>query len=58
MDCIECGSCAYVCPSHIRLVQSVRTAKNEIRRQIQLKKDRQAALDKAVAEREGKEAKQ
>ena len=58
MDCIECGSCAYVCPSHIRLVQSVRTAKNEIRRQEQLKKDRQAALDKAKAEREGKEAKQ
>lgn len=58
MDCIECGSCAYVCPSHIRLVQSIRTAKNEIRRQDQLKKDRQAALDKAKAEREEQEAKQ
>lgn len=58
MDCIECGSCAYVCPSHIRLVQSIRTAKNEIRRQVQLKKDRQAALDKVKAEREEQEAKQ
>lgn len=55
MDCIECGSCAYICPSHIRLVQSIRTAKNEIRRQAQLEKDRQAALDKVRAAREGKE---
>ena len=58
MDCIECGSCAYVCPSHIRLVQSIRTAKTEIRRQIQLEKDRQAALEKAKTEREGKEGAQ
>lgn len=56
-DCIECGSCAYVCPSHIQLVQSVRTAKNEIHRQQKMNKDRQAALAKAIAEREGKEAK-
>lgn len=56
MDCMECGSCAYVCPAHIRLVQSIRTAKNEIRRQAQLEKQRQEALEKtkaASAKKEG-----
>ncbi|MFA7229847.1 MAG: electron transport complex subunit RsxC, partial [Victivallaceae bacterium] len=31
MDCIECGSCAYVCPAHRPLVQHFRRAKAEIR---------------------------
>lgn len=31
MDCFECGSCAYVCPSHIPLVQRFRTAKAIVR---------------------------
>ncbi len=56
-DCIECGCCAYSCPSHIRLVQSIRTAKNELRRQAQLDRERQAALEKARAAA-GKEAAQ
>jgi Na+-translocating ferredoxin:NAD+ oxidoreductase subunit C len=30
MDCIECGSCSYVCPSYRPLVQSIRVAKNSI----------------------------
>ncbi|MCD7928189.1 MAG: electron transport complex subunit RsxC, partial [Oscillospiraceae bacterium] len=55
MDCMECGSCAYICPAHIRLVQSIRTAKNEIRRQTQLEKERQAALEKLHSEQTGKE---
>lgn len=31
MDCIECGSCQYICPARIPLVQAFRTAKGEIR---------------------------
>jgi len=30
MDCIECGCCSYVCPSHIPLTQLIRVAKNRI----------------------------
>jgi electron transport complex protein RnfC len=29
-DCIDCGACSYVCPSHIPLVQYYRFAKSEI----------------------------
>lgn len=31
MDCFECGSCAYVCPSNIPLVQYFRVAKGIVR---------------------------
>jgi len=30
MDCIECGSCSYVCPSMIPLVQAIRYGKAAI----------------------------
>jgi electron transport complex protein RnfC len=30
MDCISCGSCAYVCPAHIPLVQYFNYAKGEL----------------------------
>ena len=30
--CIECGLCSYICPSKIRVRESVREAKKEIRR--------------------------
>ena len=33
MDCIECGSCQYICPARIPLVQQFRTAKFAIRQQ-------------------------
>ncbi|MDX1739758.1 MAG: electron transport complex subunit RsxC, partial [Rhodothermales bacterium] len=33
MDCIECGSCSYVCPSNIPLVQRFRVAKVLLREQ-------------------------
>ncbi|RME28587.1 MAG: electron transport complex subunit RsxC [Deltaproteobacteria bacterium] len=32
MDCFECGSCTYVCPAHIPLVQRFRVAKLAVRR--------------------------
>jgi len=32
MDCFECGSCSYVCPSHIPLVQRFRSAKALLRK--------------------------
>lgn len=31
-DCIECGCCSYVCPASRHLVQSIRFAKEEIKR--------------------------
>ena len=33
MDCFECGSCSYVCPAHIPLVQRFRGAKAMVRKQ-------------------------
>ncbi|MBT8399635.1 MAG: electron transport complex subunit RsxC [Rhodothermia bacterium] len=33
MDCMECGSCSYVCPSNIPLVQRFRVAKALLREQ-------------------------
>jgi electron transport complex protein RnfC len=31
MDCIECGSCSYVCPARIKLVQRFRIGKQRLR---------------------------
>lgn len=31
MDCIECGLCAYLCPSRRNIVQAIKTAKTKIR---------------------------
>jgi electron transport complex protein RnfC len=31
MDCMECGSCAYVCPARIKLVQRFRVGKQKLR---------------------------
>lgn len=33
MDCIECGSCSYICPSNIPLVQRFRISKGLLREQ-------------------------
>ena len=30
MDCIECGSCSFICPSRRLLLPSIRQAKREI----------------------------
>ena len=32
LDCFECGSCSYVCPAHIPLVQRFRAAKGLLRK--------------------------
>ncbi len=32
MDCLECGSCAYVCPSHRPIIQHIRRCKAELRK--------------------------
>lgn len=48
MDCIECGSCNYICPARLPLVQSFRTAKFAIRDK--------AAKEKAAREAKEKEA--
>jgi electron transport complex protein RnfC len=37
MDCIECGSCTYVCPARIKLVQRFRVGKQRLRMRQQLK---------------------
>ena len=31
-DCMECGSCAYICPAHIPLVETFRIAKAKLPR--------------------------
>lgn len=31
MDCMECGSCSFICPANRHLVQSIRTAKAALR---------------------------
>ena len=38
MDCIECGSCAYVCPASVPLVLGFRTGKHYIRQAMAAKK--------------------
>lgn len=50
MDCIECGSCSYTCPSNIPLVQRFRIAKAILREQ-QAREAREAreASEKAEA---------
>ena len=32
MDCIECGSCSYICPAKRPLVETIRIGKNEVRK--------------------------
>lgn len=49
MDCMECGSCSYVCPSNIPLVQRFRVAKGLLREQ--QARDRKAAEQQAERER-------
>ncbi len=52
-DCILCGSCAYVCPSHIPLVQYFEYAKGELkeRRHSETKQEYTKRLSQQRAER-------
>ncbi|MDB2512810.1 4Fe-4S dicluster domain-containing protein, partial [Luminiphilus sp.] len=58
MDCIECGACAYVCPSHIPLVQYYRSAKGSMREASKEARfeARQERLERETAAREAKRA--
>ena len=48
MDCFECASCSYVCPSNIPLVQSFRVAKGMLREQAMRDKAKEAEETKDV----------
>jgi electron transport complex protein RnfC len=43
LDCIECGSCTYVCPARIKLVQRFRVGKQRLRARQALLAERQKA---------------
>lgn len=43
MDCIECGSCSYMCPARIKLTQRFRVGKQRLRLLQQQKSAKQAA---------------
>jgi electron transport complex protein RnfC len=48
LDCIECGSCAYVCPARIKLTQRFRVGKQRLRNHQQLAKEAQEKAKKAA----------
>ncbi|MFP3089642.1 electron transport complex subunit RsxC [Treponema sp. TIM-1] len=43
LDCVECGSCTYVCPARIKLVQRFRVGKQRLRARQALLAERQKA---------------
>ena len=53
LDCIECGSCGYVCPARIRLVQRFRVGKQRFRAAQQAAQ--QAAAQQAVKQAAARE---
>jgi electron transport complex protein RnfC len=46
MDCIECGSCSYMCPARIKLTQRFRVGKQRLR----MKQEQVKAASAAAAE--------
>ena len=40
MDCVECGTCAYVCPASVKLVQRFKTGKFQVREEAARVKER------------------
>jgi electron transport complex protein RnfC len=59
-DCMSCGCCAYVCPSHIPLVQYFNHAKGELwaKERTKLRVDASKRLIEARAQRLEREAKE
>ena len=53
LDCIECGSCSYVCPARIKLTQRFRVGKQRLKNKQQLTKE---AMEKAKKASEAKAA--
>jgi electron transport complex protein RnfC len=49
MDCIECGSCSYVCPARIKLVQRFRIGKQRLRARQALEQARKKAAEAQAA---------
>jgi electron transport complex protein RnfC len=49
LDCIECGSCTYVCPARIKLVQRFRVGKQRLRIRQALRAEQQKAASPAPA---------
>ena len=49
-DCIECGCCSYVCPSHIPLVDQFRMAKSSVwnrkRKQLEAEQNKKRYMNK------------
>jgi electron transport complex protein RnfC len=46
LDCIECGSCSYICPARIKLTQRFRVGKQRLRNLQQHKKESQEKVKK------------
>ncbi len=53
MDCVECGTCSYVCPAHIQLVQRFRVGKQLFRTELQKKQKKAELLKAKSAESQG-----
>ena len=48
LDCIECGSCSYMCPARIKLTQRFRVGKQRLRNKQQMEKEAAEKVKKAV----------
>jgi len=49
LSCVECGSCTYICPGNVPIVQYIRTVKGQI-----LAEKKKQAAEKAAKEKEAK----
>lgn len=54
MSCVECGTCSYICPGNVPIVQYIRAAKGEI---ANIKRAREASLKASRADNEKEDKK-